>query len=170
MPPTPDLCLVPGGFWQDTASTGLALGSCVLPLEGRLWLSGKRHMDARPLQEHGQDWCQKRSILGDQMLHLQFRCKPSSFAQVSAYCLLTVSPEIPLSQWRSTLNQMSDAFFEGVMTPSLLPAGPDAQHMLDPSSLSVVWFVCRGRSFLVVFHRHTNTARRHNNRTGTSGN
>ena len=28
------------------------------------------------------------------------------------------------------------------MTPSLLPAGPDAQHMLDP--MSVVWFVCGG--------------------------
>ena len=24
------------------------------------------------------------------------------------------------------------------MTPSLMPAGPDAQHMLDPSSISVV--------------------------------
>ena len=29
-------------------------------------------------------------------------------------------------------------FFRGVMTPSLMPAGPDAQHMLDPSSMSVV--------------------------------
>ena len=53
---------------------------------------------ARPLQEHGQDWCPKRSILGDQLLNLQFQCKPSSFAQISTYCLLTVSPEIPLSQ------------------------------------------------------------------------
>ena len=29
-------------------------------------------------------------------------------------------------------------FFRGVMTPSLMPAGPDAQHVLDPSSMSVV--------------------------------
>ena len=35
------------------------------------------------------------------------------------------------------------------MTPSLLPAAePDAQHMLDPSSMSVVWFACRGRCCL----------------------
>ena len=70
VPPTPDLCPVPGGFWQDPTSIGLALGFCVVPLEG--------HMVARPLQEHGQDGCLKRSILGDQMSHLQFQCKPSS--------------------------------------------------------------------------------------------
>ena len=29
-------------------------------------------------------------------------------------------------------------FVRGVMTPSLMPAGPDAQHMLDPYSMSVV--------------------------------
>ena len=28
--------------------------------------------------------------------------------------------------------------FRGVMTPSLMPAGPDAQHMLAQSSMSVV--------------------------------
>lgn len=30
------------------------------------------------------------------------------------------------------------AFFRGVVTPSLMPAGPDASHMLDPSSMGIV--------------------------------
>ena len=28
--------------------------------------------------------------------------------------------------------------FRGVVTPSLMPAGPDAQHVLGPPSMSVV--------------------------------
>ena len=57
-------------------------------------------------------------------------------AQISVYCLLTVLPENDLSQQRAAHIQLSD-FFRGVMTPSLLDAGPDVQHMLDTSSLSV---------------------------------
>ena len=33
--------------------------------------------------------------------------------------------------------------FQVVVSPSLLYGEPDAQHMLAPSSMSVVWFVCR---------------------------
>ena len=29
-------------------------------------------------------------------------------------------------------------FFRGVMTSSLMPTEPDAQHVLDPSSMSIV--------------------------------
>ena len=42
-----------------------------------------------------------------------------TFAQISTYCPLTVFHETSLSQPRSTLNQISDAFSR-VMTPSLL--------------------------------------------------
>ena len=38
--------------------------------------------------------------------------------------------------------------FRRVMSPLLLPAGPDAQQMLDPSSMIVVWFVCHARCCL----------------------
>ena len=62
--------------------------------------------------------------------HLSFFSQFVTFAQISTHCLLTVFPEIPLSQWRSTLNQIIDAFSR-VMTPSLMPAGPDALHMLE---------------------------------------
>ena len=55
---------------------------------------------------------------GDQILHLQFQWKPSCFAQISADCLLTVSPEIPLSQQRYSC-----------------PHG-QMPHMLDPSAIS----------------------------------
>ncbi len=43
------------------------------------------------------------------------------------------------SHVRIALNIQSDfrCVFDGVMTP-LMPAGPDAKHMLDPSSMSVV--------------------------------
>ena len=43
---------------------------------------------------------------------------------------ITVSLEISLRQQRSSFNQIS-GFFEG-------STGPDAQHLLDPSSMSVV--------------------------------
>ena len=56
----------------------------------------------------------------------------------SAQILTTlVFPEPSLSQERPTPIQVSDAL-RGVMISSLMPAGPDAQHMLDPSSMSVV--------------------------------
>ena len=35
--------------------------------------------------------------------------------------------------------------FQGVMSPSLLPAEPDAQHMLGPYSMSVVLFAYRNQ-------------------------
>ena len=38
---------------------------------------------------------------------------------------------LKLSQQRSTHIQIFDVFFRGVMTPSLMPAGPDVQRMLD---------------------------------------
>ena len=53
-----------------------------------------------------------------------------TFAHVSTRCHLTVSLGFRF-------------FFRGVMTPSLMPAGPDAQHMLDPSSMSVVIVIVR---------------------------
>ena len=166
VPPTTDLCLVPGGFRQVPPVLGFLCGAVG---GAPLWLSGKRHMDARPLQEHGQDWCLKRSILGDQMLHLQFQCKPSSFAQISTYCLLTVSPEIPLSQQRSTLNQISVAFSRGHDPITL------ARRARCPAHVGSIFNECclvrmSWKVLLVVFRRRTNTARRHNNRTGTSGN
>ena len=60
-----------------------------------------------------------------------------TFPQISTYCLLSVFPETSLSQQRSTPIQISDAFSRG-HDPSLMPAGPDAQHTLDPSSMSVL--------------------------------
>ena len=47
-----------------------------------------------------------------------------TFAQISTCCLLTVFPEISLSQWRSIPNQISAAFSRG-HDLSLMPAGPD---------------------------------------------
>ena len=65
---------------------------------------------------------------------------PASFsvgdlAQISVYCLLTVLPETYLGERRSTHIQISDVL--GVMTTSLMPAGPDVWHMLDTSSMRV---------------------------------
>ena len=42
-----------------------------------------------------------------------------------------------LSQQRSFFHQISHVF-RGVMTPSLMPTGPDAQHSLDTFSMNVV--------------------------------
>ena len=63
-------------------------------------------------------------------------------------CLLTNHPETSLRQQRSTPVQMSDVFSRGHDPHHSLPAEPGAQHMLDPSSMSVVWFACRGRCCL----------------------
>ena len=40
--------------------------------------------------------------------------------------------------WANSAQHLSrfTMLFRGVMTPSLMPAGPDVQHMLDPSSMS----------------------------------
>ena len=38
---------------------------------------------------------------------------------------------------RSSFNQISDVF-QGTMTPSLMPTGPDANHLLDRSSMCIV--------------------------------
>ena len=46
--------------------------------------------------------------------------------------------EIPVCQQRSTPTVISDAFSRGHVRITLA-----AQHMLAPSSMSVVWFVCR---------------------------
>ena len=64
-------------------------------------------------------------------------------AQVSTRCRLSVAgdshePVAPQHQSRFPM------FFQGVMTPSLMPAGPDAWHMLDQASMSVV---------IVIVHR-----------------
>ena len=67
----------------------------------------------------------------------------ASCTQISTYCLLSAFPELSLSHERSTPIQVSDAF-RGVMTPSLMPAGPAAQHMLAPSSMSVVIVIAAG--------------------------
>ena len=58
-----------------------------------------------------------------------------TLAQISTYCLLTVFHET-LSQERYRPNLIS-MLFRGVVTPSLMFAGPDVKHVLDPSSMSV---------------------------------
>ena len=58
-----------------------------------------------------------------------------TFGQISTYCLLTVFPETSLIQKRSSRVPM---LFRGVLTPPLMPAGADAQQMLDQSSMSAV--------------------------------
>ena len=63
-----------------------------------------------------------------------------TFAQISTYCLLPVFPETSLNQQRSTPIQISDAF-SGGRDPSHMPAGPDTEHMLDPSSMSFVFVI-----------------------------
>ena len=100
----------PGRFWHDPASTGLAFRSCVVSLKVRLWLSGKRHVDVRPTQEHGQDCRLKRSILeikcctfSSSANHVALhRSRRTVFSQ----CLMPAGPdEIPLSQQRYSCPQ-----------------------------------------------------------------
>jgi len=81
--------------------------------------------------------------------HLPFPFFPvGDLAQISMYSLLTVHPETSLSQLRSTPIQISDAFSSG--------HDPVAQHMLDPSSISVSLSWCRS-GMLVVDLRETST-------------
>ena len=68
----------------------------------------------------GQNWIRKPNFL-----RARERPGPAVFRGTS------------VSRQRSTPNQISDAFSSGFMTPSLMPAGPDVWHMLDPSSMSV---------------------------------
>ena len=58
-----------------------------------------------------------------------------TLARISTRCLLTEFPETFSIRQRATHIQISDDFFEGPW--SLMPGGPDVQHMPDPSSMGV---------------------------------
>ena len=59
------------------------------------------------------------------------------FPHISTHSRLRVWLEVHLSPQRSSVYQISDVL-PMVTTPSLMPTGPDAQQLLDTSSMSVV--------------------------------